>query len=127
MKDSNKFLENLNQKPDLIIRLNTNPIHNFCPLCGVQVNPNIGAELFLAESDNIVCLDCGMLHAPILATLVNFADFSRLFHESGEPLGKRLETYFHLSKFLIESENKFGDKWQSELTTINSYQNFGGI
>lgn len=123
MNDFNKFLEN--QKPDLTIRLNTDPMPNDCPLCKTEVTPNIGAELFSGES--VVCLDCGMKYAPILAALLNFADFSRLFHESGEPLGKRLETYFHLSKFFVESENKFGDKWQSELTTINSYQSFGGI
>lgn len=116
-------------KNNLIIKLNENPLPNPCPLCGEQTNPNIGAELFLVETDTIVCLDCASEHAPVLAVLISFNDFSRLFHESGESIGRRMETYFGLSKMLIEAENEFGAKWTDaqgiKERSINSYQSFG--
>jgi hypothetical protein len=90
-------------KNNLIIKLNENPLPNLCPLCGLETVPNIGAELFLAKTDSIVCIDCASEHAPVLAILASFNDFSRLFHESGESIGRRMETYFGLSKMLIEA------------------------
>ena len=57
-------------KVTLAIKLNSNISPDTCPLCGQAVNPNIGAELFLADNDLIVCRDCGRDHAPALVALL---------------------------------------------------------
>ncbi len=65
------------QSHNLIIKLNQNAMPNDCPLCGVETTPNIGAELFLAETESVVCFECASKHAPILACLITFADICR--------------------------------------------------
>ena len=67
---------------NLSIKLNQNPAPNDCPLCGKETNPNIGAEIFLADTDEVVCFDCAEVHAPVLANLIAFADLSRIFQIS---------------------------------------------
>ena len=104
----NQALENLNKSADLIIKLNDNPIPNLCPLCDRETNPNIGAEIFLAETDKIVCFDCAEIHSPILAGLITFGDLSRIFQIS---------------------ENRFAEKWENAQSikgnSLNKYQSFG--
>lgn len=112
---------------NLIIKLNQNPMPDNCPFCGVEITPNIGAELFLTETENIVCLDCGMIHAPVLTTLLAFGDYSRLFDESGESVGKRIETYFQLSKVFVSSEKRFGDIWEENQNIERIPKNSFGI
>ncbi len=118
-----------NKPANLTIKLNQNPNPNDCPLCGIKTNPNIGAEVFLADTETVVCIDCGSKEAPILAALLTFGDYSRLFDESGEPIGKRLETYFELSKLFCQAERAFGDKWAEahnfSRSPMNAYQSFG--
>jgi hypothetical protein len=60
----------------LAIKLNQRIEPDACPLCGTVVNPNIGAELFLADSDLIVCRNCGREHAPALIALLVLAFFA---------------------------------------------------
>jgi hypothetical protein len=55
---------------NLAIKLNSNPNPEPCPLCGQETNPNIGAELTLAENELVVCRDCGLTHAPLLVSLL---------------------------------------------------------
>lgn len=80
---------------ELIIKLNENPHPNDCPMCGEITNPNVGAEIFLAETESVVCLECASKHAPILAGLLTFADLARLFQTAetmfGETWEKKLE------------------------------------
>ena len=96
------------KNPKLIIKLNDNPIPNLCPLCDTETNPNIGAELFLIDTDNVVCFDCAEQHAPVLAALVTFADLARLFQVS---------------------ESNYGERWAMnqniKQSRMNGYQSFG--
>lgn len=95
-------------KNNLIIKLNDNPIPNDCPICGQQTNPNIGAEIFLENTDKVVCFDCAEQRTPILASLLTFADLARIFHVA---------------------EDSFGKKWEAKNNTktspMNFYQKFG--
>lgn len=116
-------------KPNLIIKLNDYPLGNECPLCGQLTNPNIGAELFTADTDEIVCLDCGMKHAPILSCLITFADFARALDIHGNPLLAELLCFAELSELLQKAEIAFGDKWEYKegftKSPMNTYQDFG--
>jgi hypothetical protein len=80
---------------NLAIKLNSNITPEPCPLCGQATNPNIGAELTLADCDLVVCRDCGRKHAPALAALLELAwlaldftlcerDFGDLWRASNE-------------------------------------------
>lgn len=89
--------------PELVIRLNENPISNVCPLCDTETNPNIGAELFLADTEQIVCLECGSKHAPILAGLLTFADLSRLFQTAEEMFGSTWEKKLDFKRIPMNS------------------------
>ena len=97
--------------PNLIIKLNENPMPHDCPLCGNQTNPNIGAELFLADTERIVCFDCAEPHAPILACLITFADLARGFQMRDKPLLGDFLVFAQLSKPLETAETMFGAKW----------------
>ena len=94
--------------PVLVIKINDNPIPNLCPFCNTETNPNIGAEIFVAGTNNVVCLECAEKHAPILAGLITFAEVSRLFQTA---------------------ENAFGEKWEKAQSfkgqSMNAYQDFG--
>jgi hypothetical protein len=120
----------MNNPATLIIKLNKNINPNDCPLCGEITNPNIGAELFLAGSETIVCLDCAMKHAPILACLLTFADISRVITVE-KPILADLLTFAELSELHQRAEEIFGAKWeQSEgfrKSSMNAYQDFGFI
>jgi hypothetical protein len=94
-----------------IIKLNENPTPNDCPLCGNQTNPNIGAELFLADTERIVCFDCAERDAPVLACLITFADLSRAFQMKDKPLLGDFLRFAQLSKALDTAERMFGAKW----------------
>lgn len=95
---------------NLIIKLNQNPLPNLCPLCGKETSPNIGAEIFLIDTDKVVCFECAEYHAPILAGLITFADLSRLFQTS---------------------EDSFGLKWRDaqkfRKSPMNSFQSVGDV
>lgn len=116
-------------KYNLIIGLNQNPLPGDCPICSRPVNANIGAELFLADTEQIVCLDCGSKHAPILACLITFADFSRALEINGQPLLGELLSFAELSELFKKAEAQFGDKWQDAAgyvgSSMNVYQDFG--
>lgn len=126
---TNKTLENLSKTANLIIKLNQNPIPNDCPLCGQLTNPNIGAELFLADSDQIVCFDCGGNFSPVLACLITFANIARDFQFIENPIIADYLTFAELSKITAQTENRFGEIWANESSFIkspmNSYQDFG--
>jgi hypothetical protein len=76
------------ENQSLSIKLNQRIEADACPLCGETVNPNIGPELFLADSDLIVCRNCGRIHAPALFALLTLAffatDYSLCEREFGE-------------------------------------------
>ncbi len=116
-------------KNNLIIKLNTNPLQGDCPLCGELTNPNIGAEIFLADTDSIVCVGCAGKHAPVLACLITFNDLARQFQTLDNPTIADHLAFSELSKLTVRAEEIFGDKWadSQEIKTrsINSYQSFG--
>jgi hypothetical protein len=58
----------------LTIKLGRCNATNSCALCGKRVNPGGGPHLFLDDGgDDTVCRDCGRLHAPPLAALLDLA------------------------------------------------------
>jgi ribosome-binding protein aMBF1 (putative translation factor) len=63
----------------LAIKMNDNPISEPCPLCGEATNPNIGAEIMLADCDLVVCRECGNMLAPALSALLELASAAREF------------------------------------------------
>ncbi len=77
---------------NLAIKMNSNINPDPCPLCGQAVNPNIGAELTLADNDLVVCRDCGREHAPALVALLTLGFIA---------------TDYSLC------ERDFGDRWQA--------------
>lgn len=78
---------------NLAIKLNLDAESSPCPLCDKPTNPNIGAELTLAENFLVVCRDCGYIYAPVLVALLELSEASRNF-------------------FLFE--NEFGNNWQED-------------
>jgi hypothetical protein len=68
-----------NQPVRLVIKINSSAVPNACPLCDKQTNPNLGCELFVDGTDQIVCFDCALLTEPLLASMVNMADAARFF------------------------------------------------
>lgn len=114
---------------NLTIKLNSNPLPNDCPLCGEQTNPNIGAEIFLAETETIVCIECAGKHSPVLACLVTFNDLARQFQALVNPTIADHLAFSELSKLTVRAEEMHGEKWteSQEIKTrsINSYQSFG--
>ncbi len=115
--------------PNLTIKLNTNPLPNDCPLCGLETNPNIGAELFLDQTEKIVCIECAGKHSPILAVLATFADMSRWFQETENPVLADFLNFAELSKLLQNAEAMFGANWTDaqnfSRSPMNTYQTFG--
>ena len=113
----------------LIIKLNTNPLPNDCPLCGNQTNPNIGAEIFLAGTENVVCFDCAEIHSPLLASLIVFAEMSRSFQQIETPALGDFLNFAHLSRLAQNAENAFGAEWEESNSNfrspMNVYQSFG--
>lgn len=93
---------------ELVIKLNENPIPNDCPLCRKETNPNIGAEIFLAGTNQVVCFDCASRRSPVLASLIAFSDLSRMYQQA---------------------EENFGEKWQNNQnikgSPMNTFQSFG--
>jgi len=84
------FTDN-NRSVNLAIKLNLDAESSPCPLCDKPTNPNIGAELTLAENFLVVCRDCGYIHAPVLVALLELSGAATNF-------------------FLVE--NEFGNRWQ---------------
>lgn len=78
---------------NLAIKLNLDAESSPCPLCDKPTNPNIGAELMLAENLLVVCRDCGYVYAPVLVALLDLGQAS---------------TNFYLL------ENEFGSSWQED-------------
>lgn len=88
-----------NQKTiNLAIKLNLNAESLSCPLCNKQTNPNVGAELTLAENSTAVCRDCGNDYAPVLTALLELSEAATNF-------------------FLVE--NEFGNRWQEDFVNEN--------
>ena len=112
---------------NLIIKLNRNPLPNDCPLCDLPTNPNIGAELFLADTEAVVCLECGSKHAPILATLLTFGDMSRFFQTIGKPTIEDYLGFIELSKLFESAETIFGNGWTDEQNIRRIPMNSFGI
>jgi hypothetical protein len=74
-------------KPSLVIKLNANAIPTNCPLCGNPTNPNIGAELMIEGTTEIVCRSCGYEHAPHLIAILNLGESARFFTNSEDDFG----------------------------------------
>ena|SRR5712692_5081126 len=57
----------------LVIQLDVEGTQDACALCGAQVLLAGQPQLYLAETRNVVCLDCGRRRAPSLAALLDLA------------------------------------------------------
>ena len=108
---------------NLIIKLNDNPTPNDCPICGRKTNPNIGAELFLENTETVICQKCGMKYAPVLACLISFADFSRDLDIDRKPTIGELICFAELSELFQFAETKFGNRWANEQEFVKSPMN----
>lgn len=54
----------------LAIKSNNTSVYEDCAICGVRFEPAIGSELFLANSFEGVCDECGKKNAPDLYMLL---------------------------------------------------------
>jgi hypothetical protein len=73
---------------NLAIKLNSNPNPEPCPLCGEMTNPNIGAELTLADNMLVVCRPCGQRHAPTLTALLTLGFIATDYHLCEQDFGQ---------------------------------------
>lgn len=113
---------------NLIIKLNENPFPGDCPLCGGITNPKIGAELFLADTETIVCIECASKHSPILACLETFDDLARRFQLLENPTVADFLAFEKLSKLTQTAEEIFANQWKDgqnfSRNSMNTYQSF---
>ena len=56
--------------PHLAIKDNNCATNDPCALCGARTDPNVGPELFVADSWALVCWDCGRKHEPELVAML---------------------------------------------------------
>lgn len=69
----------------IVVRLNNCAANDACALCGERTDPQVGPELFLADTWKVVCRHCGKKHAPYLTELVEaLPDEPALFAEIAE-------------------------------------------
>lgn len=57
----------------MLIQCSEDTVCETCALCGESVEADEGPQLFVADSLEIVCRDCGRQHAPPLAALLDLA------------------------------------------------------
>lgn len=55
----------------LTIKLAEHAVNTGCALCAKRVAGPAGPQLFVEDSEEAVCRECGKLHAPALATLLD--------------------------------------------------------
>jgi hypothetical protein len=54
-----------------------------CGLCGKTAKYTVGPRLFLNDSGEVVCRDCGQRHAPALAALLDLASVAERVGQVG--------------------------------------------
>ena len=54
----------------LAIKMNNCATNDPCAICGARTDPGLGPELFMADSWDVVCWDCGRKYAPALVVLL---------------------------------------------------------
>jgi hypothetical protein len=57
-------------KQKLAIKPNNTATNDPCAICGKRTDPDIGPELFMADSWALVCWDCGRKLAPELVAML---------------------------------------------------------
>jgi hypothetical protein len=60
--------------PRLVLHCTADASEDPCGICGQPTLALAGTQLFLVDTSNPVCPDCGRKHAPALAALVTLAD-----------------------------------------------------
>jgi hypothetical protein len=68
----------------LILRCQKTETSGACGLCQRALELPAGNQLFLADSDQPVCHDCGRQHAPDLAALVHLASAAERVGKIGQ-------------------------------------------
>jgi hypothetical protein len=63
--------------PDLVIKLNNAATNVPCALCGARTDPQVGPELFLEGTNELVCHVCGWEHAQELVRLLRVGSHPR--------------------------------------------------
>lgn len=58
---------------ELAIKLNDESYQYECALCGDERTSAKGPELFLADSWDLVCDECGRKYAPLLAAMIDLS------------------------------------------------------
>lgn len=62
----------------LAIKLNNIITNDPCAICGARTDPN-GIDLFLADTWELVCMECGRKHAPELTAFLEMATAAESF------------------------------------------------
>ncbi|TAK32624.1 MAG: hypothetical protein EPO21_14840 [Chloroflexota bacterium] len=58
---------------DFSIKLNNCASNDPCAVCGERTDPQVGPELFLADTWRPICRRCGYKHAPELTGILDAA------------------------------------------------------
>lgn len=61
----------VSDRVELAIKLNYESSEYECAVCGDERVSAVGPELFLADTWDLVCDECGRKHAPLLAALID--------------------------------------------------------
>lgn len=54
----------------LAIKFNNAATNDPCAICGIRTDPEVGPELFLDGTFELVCYDCGRTHSPELVAAI---------------------------------------------------------
>jgi hypothetical protein len=93
---------------ELVIQLHPDSMQESCGLCGKCTFLAAGPQLFTADSQDVVCRDCGKKHAPSLVSLLDLAGTAQRVGRIGRhsvfppltallDLARAAEEYLHTS------------------------------
>ena len=66
----------------LAIKLNNCATNDPCAICGDRTDPEIGPELFLADTWDVVCHACGMQHEIELVHIIEMVRLARKVYQA---------------------------------------------
>lgn len=92
---------------DLAIKLNNAATNDPCAICRQRTDPEVGPDLFLADSYALVCYDCGWKYAPeLMAMLESYRAYERARFERHEYTLTEEAVAFYNQEFQDEDINK---------------------
>ena len=70
------------ERTNLCIKWNNAATNDPCAVCGRRTDPQVGAELFIEGTWELVCTDCGEKYAPKLVELRQLVQTHKRFFDS---------------------------------------------